>query len=73
MKNQLKPTIITKPRMLLIALAALGLLAACKGKSGGGDYELINNHQSSTSSADSFGQILAPLIARLVETAEMEF
>ena len=62
-----------KAKMLLIVLAAVALLAACKGKSGG-DYEFINNHKSSSSAADSATAVdTSKMTTRLVKTAEINF
>ncbi len=58
-----------KTRMLLTMLVAVGLLAACKGKSGS-DYEFINNHKNSYSAADSVATAdTSKIDTKLVKTA----
>jgi len=62
-----------RTRMLIIIVAAIALLAACKGKSGG-DYEFINNYKSSSSAADSATAAdTSKMTTRLVKTAEINF
>ena len=62
-----------RKRMSIIIVAAITLLAACKGKSGG-DYEFINNHKNSAYAADS-AKIADTVLqsTKLVKTAEINF
>ena len=63
-----------KTRMSLIVLAAVALLASCKGKSSA-DYEFINNKKGySSSAADSSAKSDSTQVTpKLVKTAEMNF
>ncbi|MDB5136189.1 MAG: hypothetical protein JWP37_2792 [Mucilaginibacter sp.] len=59
-----------KTKMLLVMLAAIALMAACKGKSGKGEYEVINNGSTADSVKVMDSNSNAP---KLVKTAEMNF
>jgi hypothetical protein len=58
--------IIMKTKFLIPLLAGLGLLCACKGKTG---YEAINN----SSTADTIARSDSTIATKLVKTAEMHF
>ena len=62
-----------KTKILMIMLVVATLLAACKGKSGSGSYEFVNNSKSSSSSADSTRADSIQSKPKLVKTAEMNF
>jgi hypothetical protein len=62
-----------KTKMVLAMLMVAALLAACKGKSGSGGYEFVNNSKSSSSNADSTKTDSIRSTPKLVKTAEMNF
>jgi Domain of unknown function (DUF4349) len=61
-----------KTKMLLLLLAAIALLAACKGKSSSGDYEFINNHKSASLDSATIADT-SKIAVKLVKTAEINF
>ncbi|MGZ3776087.1 MAG: DUF4349 domain-containing protein [Mucilaginibacter sp.] len=62
-----------KTRILIVVAAALGLLAACKGKSG--SYEFVNNGKGMSAAADSVLRVDSAKVpaVKLVKTAEINF
>jgi uncharacterized lipoprotein YajG len=60
---------------ILIVLAAVALLAACKGKSHSGEYEVVNNNTADTaktfSQADDTSRL--DIQPKLVKTSDMIF
>jgi len=60
-----------KTRILIVAAAAFGLLAACKGKSG--SYEFVNNSKGTSAAADSVSTMDSAKVpaVKLVKTAEI--
>jgi hypothetical protein len=59
-----------KRKMLIITLAAVALLAACKGKHS--PYEIVNNSKSSSADSVKIADTVPPT-PKLVKTAEMNF
>ena len=59
-----------KRKMLIITLAAVALLAACKGKHS--PYEIVNNSKSSSVDSVKIADTV-PTTPKLVKTAEMNF
>jgi uncharacterized cupredoxin-like copper-binding protein len=68
-KAKLKLTTM-KRKILMIMLAAVALLAACKGKHS--PYEIVNNNKSSNADSAKIADTI-PTAPKLVKTAEMNF
>ncbi|MGZ3750144.1 MAG: DUF4349 domain-containing protein [Mucilaginibacter sp.] len=62
-----------KTKIFLTMLAAVVLLAACKGKTSRGEYEFVNNHTTTAEADSSAKDNSVNLTPKLVKTAEMNF